>query len=115
MANSKLENYENLMTALVDRYLSVDSLAFSCGMDCNAVKRRLSFLIEEGLVEEKQVHTKKLYALTKRGLAIHKALTIAKRLDELKTAVETADERLMAMRVFDQNDEHLQKRDDENY
>ncbi len=115
LAKSKLENYETIMMALVGRYLSVDSLAFKCSMDCDAVKRRLNFLIKEGLIDERQVHTKKLYALTKRGLAIHKTLTVTKRLDKLKIAVKAADEALMTLKFIDENEGSTQKRKDENY
>ena len=105
MAKSKLENYEELMQALVDRYLSVDGLAFSCNMECVAVNQRLDFLIKNGLVEEKQCHNKKLYALTKRGLAIQKTLAITKRLERLKTTVKAVDEALVTVQRFSDKDE----------
>jgi predicted transcriptional regulator len=95
MAKSKLESYEDLIAALVGRYLSVDSLAFACNMDCVAVNQRLGFLIKNGIVEEKRCHNKTLYALTKRGMTIQKTLTIAKRLEQLKVTVKTIDETLV--------------------
>jgi predicted transcriptional regulator len=111
MAKSKLENYEDLLQALVDRYLSVDGLAFSCNMDCVAVTQRLDFLIKNGLVQEKQCHKKKLYALTKRGLAIQKTLAITKRMERLKTTVKAIDESLVAMQRFSdkREDPNLQR------
>lgn len=93
------------MAALVDRYLSVDSLAFACNMDCVAVNQRLGFLIKNGLVEEKQVHNKQLYALTKRGQAIQKTLAITKRLEQLKTTVKAVDEAIVAVSKFSDQDE----------
>jgi len=111
MPKSRLENYEDLMEALVDRYLSVDSMAFACNMDCVAVNQRVGFLIKNGLVEEKRCHNKKLYALTKRGLAIQKTLAITKRLEKLKTTVRTVDEALVALSRFsDQGEEPRQQR-----
>ena len=107
---SKLENYETVMKALVDRYLSVDSLAFNCGMDCVAVNERLGFLVENGLVEEKQCHSKTLYALTKRGLAVQKALALTQRLDELKTTVKAVSEELVATRFSDDVEKTSQQR-----
>ena len=50
MRKSKLENYEDLLSALMDRYVGVDSLAFKCNMDCLAVNTRLEFLIANHLV-----------------------------------------------------------------
>ncbi len=106
MAKSKLESYEDLLTALVGRYLSVDSLAFSCGMDCMAVNQRLIFLIRNGLVEERQCHSKTLYALTKRGLTIQRTLAVTKRLDELKVTVNLGDETISTVpRGFNQSEE----------
>jgi len=105
LPKSKLENYEVLMAALVDRYLSVDSMAFACNMDCVAVNERLSFLIKNGLVEEKQVRSKKMYALTKRGQAIQKTLAITKRLEQLKTTVRAVDEAIAAVSKFSSEDE----------
>lgn len=115
MAKSKLENYESIIIALVDRYLSVDSLAFKCNMDCRAVKNRLNYLIKEGLINEKQVHTKKLYTLTKRGLTIYKTLTVAKQLDKLKITVKAIDEPLAILKFSDENEHSVQKKKDENY
>jgi predicted transcriptional regulator len=97
---SKLENYEAILQALVDKYLSVDSLAFNCGMDCIQVNERLGFLVKNGLVEEKQCHNKTLFALTKRGVTVQKTLAITKRLDELKVTVKTVDEELVAVSKF---------------
>ena len=111
MPKSKLQNYEELMQALVDRYLSVDGLAFACSMDCVAVNQRLGFLIKHGIVEEKRCHNKRLFALTKRGLAIQKTLAITKRLDQLKTTVKAADEELVALSKFSNLDENSSQRD----
>lgn len=100
MRKSKLENYEAILHALVDRYLSVDSLAFTCGMECVQVTGRLVFLIKNGLVEEKKCRSKILYALTKRGITIQKTLAITKRLEELKAPVKTIDSELFAFTGF---------------
>ncbi len=97
MPRSKLENYEIIMQSLVGRYLSVDTLAFNCGMDCIAVSKRIDFLMKNGLIEEKKCHSKTLYALTKRGQSIQKALAITKLLDTLKVTVKVADEELTAV------------------
>jgi predicted transcriptional regulator len=109
MRRSKLENYEAILQALVDRYLSVDSLAFSCGMDCVQATQRLAFLMKNGLVEEKQCHNKTLYGLTKRGTTIQKTLAITKRLDELKATVKTMDTELFAFTKFSDDAEEPAK------
>jgi predicted transcriptional regulator len=111
MAKSKLENYEDLIEALIGRYLSVDGLAFACNMDCVAVNQRLGFLIKNELVEEKRCHNKTLYTLTKRGITIQRTLAVAKRLERLKATVKVADETLVTLsRVSDQGEEPKQRR-----
>jgi predicted transcriptional regulator len=117
MRKSKLEQYEELLAKLVDRYLSVDGLAFACGMDCVAVNQRLHFLMKNGLVEEKKCHNKQLFGLTKRGLTIHKTLVITRHLERLKTTVKMADSVLVAFpRVSDlQEEKRRQRSRNENY
>jgi predicted transcriptional regulator len=110
MSKSKLENYEAIMQALVDRYLSVDSLAYACGMDCVLVNERLGFLIKNGLIEVKQCHSKTLYGLTKRGLSIQKALAITQRLDQLKTSAKMIDEELVAISRFSDDSKEPEQR-----
>jgi hypothetical protein len=76
-------------------------------MDCIAVNQRLGFLIKNGVVEEKNCHSKKLFALTKRGLAIQKTLAITRRLERLQTTVKSADDALLAFpRFSDQHEEN---------
>ena len=116
MAKSRLENYEDLLATLIDRYLSLDSLAFKCNMDCVNVSERLSFLTKNGLVEQKQCHNKTLYSLTKRGITIQKTLAITKRLDELKTMVKSADEPIVEFAGFsDKRKRPKQNKGNENY
>jgi predicted transcriptional regulator len=110
MRKSKLENYEAIMRALVDKYLSVDSLAYACGMDCVAANERLRFLIKQGLVEEKQCHSKTLYALTKRGLSIQKALMLTQRLNKLKATTKAVDEQFVTVKSSDDAEEQAQRR-----
>jgi predicted transcriptional regulator len=44
MQKSKLEFYEEILSALVDQNLSVDNLAFLCNIDCATVTELLDFL-----------------------------------------------------------------------
>lgn len=117
MPKSKLELYEDVLSALVDKYLSVDSLAFECNMDCVAVNKRLDFLIKNGLVEKNICSKKILYSLTTRGVAIHKTLAITKRLNKLKTTIQRIDEALQALPALSEHGEEKPKRTkrNENY
>jgi len=117
MRKSKLELYEDILCALVDRYLTVDSLAYECNMDCVAVSNRLEFLIKNGLVRETRCSTKTLFSLTTRGTAIYKTLAITKRLEKMKTTIKMIDEALQALPTLPEHNEDrpTRTRKNENY
>ena len=117
MRKSKLELYEDILSALVDKYLSVDSLAFECNMDCVAVNERLDFLMKNRLVEKNHCDKKILYSLTARGEAICKTLAITKRLKKLKASIKIINAALHALPApAEQNEEPAKRtRRDENY
>lgn len=117
MRKSKLENYEDILSVLMDRYLSVDSLSYECKMDCQAAKNRLDFLIENKLVEKHQVNKKMLYTLTTRGEAICKTLMLTQRLNKLKKTIKIASHTLHEIPAAkEQNHQNAkQHMKDENY
>ena len=117
MRKSKLELYEDVLCALVDKYLTVDSLSYQCNMDCVAVKQRLDFLLKNGLVQENQCSKKVLFSLTGRGLAIYKTLAITRRLEKLKTTIKMIDKTLHALPALSKHKEETLKRTrrNENY
>ena len=92
MRKSKLELYEEVLSALVDKNLSVDNLAFLCNMDCAIVTELLDFLEKNRLVENNHSYTNVLYSLTARGEAVYKTLTKTKRLNKIKESIKTTKE-----------------------
>ena len=92
MQKSKLELYEEVLSALVDKNLSVDNLAFLCNMDPTTATELLAFLEKNRLVENNHSYTNILYSLTPRGEAVYKSLTKTKRLNKLKESVKTIKE-----------------------
>ncbi len=117
MRRSKLELYEDILTALVDKRLTVDAIAYACNMDCIAIRQRLDFLAANGMVEEKIYKKKTRYTLTRRGLAIFKTLTIARRLEKLQTTIQKMDEALKMIPALSEYNEEKKKRTrrNENY
>jgi predicted transcriptional regulator len=97
MQRSKLELYEEILYALVNKNLTVDAIAYACNMDCVALRQRLEFLMKNGLVEEKNFGKRTSYTLTRRGLAIFKTLALTKRLQKLQTTMKQIDEALQAI------------------
>ena len=117
MRRSKLELYEDILTALADKRLTVDTVAYACNMDCIALRQRLDFLLKSGLVEERNYKKKTRYALTRRGLAIYKTLTLTRRLEKLQTTVKDVDEALKLIPALSEYNEETSKRTrrNENY
>lgn len=97
MQRSKLELYEEILYALVKRHMTVDAIAYTCNMDCVALRQRLEFLMQNGLVEERNFKRMTCYALTRRGLAIFKTLALTKRLEKLQTTMKKIDEALQTI------------------
>jgi predicted transcriptional regulator len=109
MQRSKLKLYEDILTALVDRRLTVDAIAYTCNMDCIALRQRLNFLLKSGLVEERNYRKQTRYALTRRGLAIYKTLTITRRLEKLQTTIKNVDEAPKMIPAFSEYNEETPK------
>ena len=103
MRRSKLELYEDVLTALADRHLTVDAIAYACNMDCIILRQRLDFLGKNGLVEERHYDKKTCYALTRRGLAIYRTLAITKSLEKLQTNIKRIDEALQSIPSFSEH------------
>jgi len=114
MRRSKLELYEDILTALVDRHLTVDGIAYACNMDCFALRKRLDFLLKSSLVEEKAYKEKTRYALTRRGLAIYKTLALTKSLEKLQTNIKRIDEALQAIPALSEYNAEKAKRKKQN-
>ena len=94
MRRSKLELYEDILTALADKHLTVDAIAYTCSMECFALRQWLEFLLENGLVEERHYQKKTRYALTRRGLAIYKTLSLTRHLEKLQINMKKISETL---------------------
>ena len=114
MRRSKLELYEDILYALVNKHLTVDAIAYACNMECVALRQRLEFLLKNGLVEEKNFRKRTCYALTRRGLAIFKTLALTKRLEKLQTTMKKIDEALQAIPSLSEYNAEKAKREKQN-
>ena len=117
MRRSKLELYEDILKALVNKSLTIDSIAYACNMDCIGLRQRLDFLFKSGLVEERNYKKKTRYALTRRGLAIFKTLALTKSLEKLQTNIKRIDEVLQVIPALSEfnAEKTKRKKKNENY
>lgn len=114
MRKSKLESYEEILGALIKKPLTIDSIAYETNMHCDVLKRRLNFLIKNGLVEERDSGRKTLFAITERGVAVFKTLNFQRYLEKLIKNIRIVDE---AAHIIPTISEKQRKRakEDENY
>jgi predicted transcriptional regulator len=97
MKKSKLEQYEDILNSLADKPSTIDTIAYSCNMDCMLLQGRIDFLIKNDLVEKRIYPKKAVYALTRRGITIQKSLTVTKRLEKLKATVQKIERSVQAI------------------
>ena len=103
MKKSKLEVYEDVLRILLDKPLTLDTIAFEGNMNCENLRERMDYLIEYGLIEERAYEKKIVYALTNRGMAIHKTLTLTKRLEKLQAEIRRLDAEAQEVQTFQEN------------
>jgi predicted transcriptional regulator len=92
MQRSKLEVYEAILETLVKEPSTIDGIAYEIDMDCTALERYMDFLIKNGLVEERIINEKTLYAVTDRGVAVFKVLNFQKYLEKVAKSIRIMDE-----------------------
>ena len=103
MRKSKLKCYEDIICVLYNKAKIIDEIAFDLNMDCLALQAKLDFLLENGLVEERQYNRGKGFALTKRGLAIFKTITISKQLTKLRNNIQIMDKTVRTVHATSEN------------
>lgn len=92
MRKSKLESYEAILEALRQKPLDIDCLSYKLKGNCTVIKERLDFLMKNELVEKRLIGKKKAFAITERGEAVSRTLSLQKRLQKLKATVMSINE-----------------------
>lgn len=92
MHKSRLELYEEILSALVERGLSVDNLASQCNIDRATAIDLVDFLEKNQLVENNHDYAKVRYSLTMKGTEVYKTLAKTKRLNEMKKSLANIKE-----------------------
>ncbi|MGQ9641130.1 MAG: winged helix-turn-helix domain-containing protein [Candidatus Bathycorpusculaceae bacterium] len=111
MRRSKLEVCEAVLEALVKEPSTIDGIAYEVNMDCTALERYMDFLLRNGLVEERLLNKKKLYAVTERGVAVFKALNFQKYLEKVAKSIRIMDE---ASQVIPTISKRISKKEEKN-
>jgi predicted transcriptional regulator len=104
MHRSKLELCEAILEALVKKPLNIDKIAYKTDIDCTVLNRHLDFLIVNGLVEERMLGNKLLYALTERGVTVFKTLDFQKYFRRISSTLMQIDEAMQTIRDISENE-----------
>ena len=100
MRRSKLESYQDILSVLAKKPATVDEIAYQCNMNCVNVSDRLTFLMENGLLELNSEKTKHVFSLSRRGTAIYQTLAIAKNLEKLQDTAKTMRETIQTFQMI---------------
>ena len=92
LRKSKLESYESILEALVDKPLLLSDLALETHVNQPLLMRHLKFLIQNRLIEERQTEKTRVYAITEKGLTVTRALDFPKYLQKIKGTIGTVEE-----------------------
>jgi len=104
MRRSKLESYEDVLGALVKKPLTIDGIAYKTNIDCITLRKRLDYLIEYSLVEERISSKKIVYAITERGVAVFKTLNFQKYLEMVADTIRAMDEATHVIPIISERD-----------
>jgi predicted transcriptional regulator len=104
MRKSRLESCEEILSALMKEASAIDRLSYETGMDCNAVKQHIHFMMKNGLVVERKLGKKTIFAATERGVAVLRALNFQKYLEKVKNSIGTIDEAMQIIPAISKQD-----------
>jgi predicted transcriptional regulator len=115
LRKSKLESYEAILEALVKKPQPIDRIAYETDMDCTMLAKRLGFLVENGLVEERPLPKDTNYAITERGVAVFKTLNFRKYFEKISNTLSALDDAMQSLPLFTQDYKEQSDRQDEKY
>ncbi len=92
MGRSKLEIYETILEALIDKPLHLDELSYETDIECTCLNKYLDFLMQNGLTQERIFGTQTVHAITERGTAVIKTLNFQKYLNKISSVLVTMEE-----------------------
>jgi predicted transcriptional regulator len=109
---SKLETYEAILETLVKKPLNIDRIAYKTDIDCTMLTKHLDFLIKNGLVEERMLGKKLLYAMTEKGMTVFRTLDFQKYLKKISNTLMQIDEAMQTIRDISNNDKEKEDLDE---
>jgi len=115
LRRSKLESYEAILEALVKKPQPTDHIAYETDIDCTVISKRLGFLIENGLVEERPLPDNTLFAITERGMAVFKTLNFRKYLEKISNSLSSINDAMQTLPIMSRDYEEQSEGQNEKY
>ncbi len=115
LRRSKLESYEAILEALVKKPQSIDRIAYETDIDCTVISKRLVFLIENGLVEERALPDNTRFGITERGVAVFKTLNFRKYLEKISSSLSSLNDAMQTLPIMSRDYEEQSEGQNEKY
>jgi predicted transcriptional regulator len=115
LRRSKLESYEAILEALVKKPQPIDRIAYETDIDCTVICKRLTFLIENGLVKERPLPGNTRFAITERGVAVFKTLNFRKYLEKISSSLSSIDDAMQTLPIMSRDYEEQSEGQNEKY
>ena len=110
MPPSKLDKYLNILEVLAEQPQKIDRIAANVHMETVEIKRRMNFLVLNGVVNERPtIDNRIVYALNDRGYAVFKKLRAIKYFEKLKESLPVIEEAKEIASLLSKNSRRLRK------
>ena len=110
MPPSKLDKYLNILEVLAVRPQKIDRIASKVHMETVEIKRRMNFLVSNGVVNERPTLDNRIvYALNDRGFAVFKTLRAFKYFEKLRESLPVIEEAKEIASLLSKNPRPLRK------
>jgi predicted transcriptional regulator len=108
MPPSKLDKYLNILEVIAERPQKIDRIASKVHMETIEIKRRMKFLVSNGVVDERPtIDNRIIYALNDRGYAVFKTLRAFKYFEKLKESLPVIEEAKEIASLLSKNSRRL--------
>ena len=110
MPPSKLDKYLDILEVVAERPQKIDQIATQVHMETSELKRRMNFLVLNGVVNERPtIDNRIVYALNDRGYAVFKTLRAFKYFEKLRESLPVIDEAKEIASILSKSTRKLRK------
>jgi len=110
MPPSKLDKYLDILELVAEGPLKIDHIATKVHMEKSELKRRMNFLVLNGVVNERPIDDNRIvYALNDRGYAVFRTLRAFKYFEKLRESLPVIEEAKEIASILSKSSRKLRK------